>query len=115
MNAQAQTNTATEVRAHWYAIATRTALLDCGLLHLLPWETDSLKKLPPDLYPIVLRKLDELVTEACRHEAKHGEAKRAAIGRGLMAELWKFLEAWNRSPDVPPYAVVSNPEGVQST
>lgn len=105
----------TAIREYWYEKATNAALLNSKLLQIVPWECDALNQLPRHVYPVALAKIDELVTEAARRQLEHGEKYHQTIWQRLDAELWNFLKAWNRSPDVPPYARPSSTDAKETS
>lgn len=82
-------------REHWHARATQLMRLDCSLLKLLPWEQQELTGLPSELYTLVLKKLDEFVSEACRREERM--IPRRHIELDLAKSIWNFLKPWKQN------------------
>jgi hypothetical protein len=82
-------------RDHWHHRATTLAQLDCSLLNLLSWDQQTFSSLQPDLYALVLRKLDELAGDACRQEALN--IPRQQIELQMTKAIWNFLKPWRRA------------------
>lgn len=85
-------------REHWHQRATSLAQLDSSLLNLLPWADQALCNLPSDLYLALLKKLDELVGEACRAEAR--QQSRKDIEFELAKAIWNFMRPWKRAETI---------------
>jgi hypothetical protein len=79
-------------REHWHTRATHLVQLDCVLLNLLPDDDRNLSKLPPELYTLALKKLDELVTGCCR--AQGNGADDGQLLEQLAKDVWNFLKPW---------------------
>lgn len=85
-------------REHWHTRATQLAQLDAWLLELVG-DDQVLSKLRSDVYAALLRKIDELVGEACRQEAADVDSK--GIECELAKAIWNFLRPWKGSTHVP--------------
>lgn len=96
-------------REHWHARATQLMRLDCSLLHLLPWDQQELSGLSSELYALVLKKLDELVGDACRAEAR--KIPRRKIELDLAKSIWNFLKPWKRNETGELFPLASQPIG----
>lgn len=88
-------------RDYWHSTALEFAKLDCCLLNLLPWEDRTLSKLPGHVHGVLLKRLDELVTDACRCEREYPQKRQKATGQVLNAAIWNFLKAWRREAAQP--------------
>lgn len=94
MNSQA-----VPIRSRWHARATELAQSDCVLLELLSDSDRNLAKLRADVYGLLLKKLDELVGDACRGEANGLTA--SDIEFVMAKAIWNFIKPWKGSTPVP--------------
>lgn len=83
------------MREHWHTRAIKLMRLDCSLLKLLPWDQQELSGLPGEIYTLVLKKLDELVGDACRAQERNVRA--ADIEIELAKSIWNFLKPWKQN------------------
>ena len=80
------------LRAHWYPIATAQLLADAELLNLV--NERQLSRLPSDLHPLAVKKLDEWVGECCR--AVQSGVSDSDVRCQLAKDTWNFLKPWKR-------------------
>jgi hypothetical protein len=82
-------------REHWHTRAMQLVKLDCSLLKMVPWDNQDLSGLPSEVYSLVLKKLDELVTEACHAERRN--VRPPDIELELAKSIWNFLKPWKQN------------------
>jgi hypothetical protein len=85
-------------REQWYALAIDDVQLFACLLRLRTWEQREapLSQLPKDLHAALLRKLDELVTDASR------TARDDRYTQDFNSAIWNFMKPWQRG-EAPVY------------
>lgn len=97
------------MRERWHARATQFVRLDCYLLKLLPRDDQVLSDLSGEVYTLVLKKLDELVGEACRAQERNVRA--ADIELELAKSIWNFLKPWKRNETAELFPLTSPTTG----
>ena len=85
-------------REHWHTRATQLAQQDAWLLELVG-EDQVLSKLRSDVYHALLKKIDELVGDACHMESQG--IGRKQIELEMAKAVWNFLKPWKGSTVAP--------------